>query len=104
MVNPEEIGRKIAEYIEKINTEPEHYQQHFESLHSYLEGLSDLAPSNLDKNFLSLIQLILMLVKGLLGFRRAVDDYAKDNETKFNNILERITNIENEFKIMKKGK
>ena len=104
MVDPEEIKKKLEEYFEKITTDEENSEQHFDNLHNYLEGIHDLAPEVTDKGFISTLQMILMLTKGISGFRKAVDKYAKENETKLNAIIDRLGKIESEFESMKKGK
>ena len=103
METAQEIADKVSEMFGKMLDDEENYEQHFEKLSNYIDGLDDVLKAQGGKGIAG-ISIIIMIFKALLDLRTRIKENAKKSEEKHKELTERLERIENEFKEMKAGK
>ncbi|WP_299290509.1 hypothetical protein [Nitrosopumilus sp.] len=104
MVNPEEIAKKTVGMLKLAFEDTENQHKHFEKLQTYLEGLGDLATSDLDKIGFPMLRMILALSQSTIHLKQQQDNQLHEMTKNVNSVLEKVIRLEKEFEAMKKGK
>lgn len=98
LVDVQEITKKATGLLQMVFDDPEHFEQHFESLHNYLEGLSDLSTNPIDKGVIPLFQLDLIILRAIISIKKQQDKKNDEFNSNINNLLSRLGQVEKELK------
>jgi len=95
---------EIYSRLMKFLTDPEHLKENFESLDTYLEGLSDSLKSESGSQGISDVQAYLAMLFAIFGLSREQRKKTEGLDVKINSLTEQIVKLQKEFDLMKEGK
>ena len=96
-MDPEKIKGEILSSLMNFFTDPEHLEEQFQNLDSYLETLSDVSKSSPASESIAQMQMNLALLLAMLTTNKQFAKTAHEMEKKINYLTEKIVRLQKQL-------